>query len=120
MLWQEVHDQVPGLEVNLPLLLRMAQALAEGGQRDQAAAAVRKALLAAGSAPGAALALKIGTLAATFDPTVARTAVRLTLAQRDLDPDTRARAEQLAVSLGSATAGVAPNTANSVEPQKLS
>ena len=119
-LWQEVHAQVPGLEVSLPLLLRMAQALAEGGQRDPAAATVRKALLAAGSAPGAALALKIGTLAATVDPTVARAAVRLTLAQRDLDPDTRTRAEQLAARLGSSPAGVAPSAGNSVEPRKLS
>ena len=119
-LWREIHDKIPGLDVKLPLLLRMAQAFAEGGQDDEAATALRKALLSAGAAPGAALALKIAMLAATVDPTVARAAVRLTLAQRDIDPDTRTRTEELAARLGPATAGPAPSAVNSGEPLKLS
>jgi len=95
-LWAEVHERIPGLEVDLPLLLRMAQALAEAGQREQAAATLRKALLVAGASPGA------------------------TLAQRGLDPDSRARAEQLMARLRLAASGAAPSSIDSLEPLKLS
>jgi membrane associated rhomboid family serine protease len=119
-LWGEIHERVPGVDVAHPLLLRVAQALAEGGQGEQAAATLRKALLVIGAAPGATLALKIGLLASTIDPAVARAAVRLALVQRDLDPDTRARAEQLVARLGPARAAAVPSTVDSIEPFKLS
>jgi len=118
-LWREIQDKVLGLDVHLHLLVRMAQAFAEGGHGDEAATALRRALLSAGAAPGAALALKIAMLAATVDLTVARAALRLTLAQRDLDSDTRTRSERLATQLGTAN-GPAPSAVNSAEPLKLS
>jgi hypothetical protein len=119
-MWDELNEKVPVPSVDLPLLLRLAQALADEGQPDAAAAVLRKALLAAGAAPGAALSLKIATLAADVDATVARAAVRLALAQNDLDPDARANAERLVARLASTANGATAPAVNPVEPLKLS
>ena len=103
--WIELTEKVPGIATDTAVLLRLAQILVEQGDRERAASAIRQALLAAGARPGAALALKIAGLAVELDPTVALGAARLALAQHDLDPDARERAEQLTARLGQEPSG---------------
>jgi len=103
--WIELTDRVPGIATDTAVLLRLAQVLVEQGDRERAASTVRQALLAAGARPGAALALKIASSAVELDPTVALGAARLALAQHDLDPDARERAEQLTTRLGRTPSG---------------
>jgi membrane associated rhomboid family serine protease len=100
--WSELESRCKHVDLNAQLALRLAHALDERQHRDEAAATLRRALLAAGSRPGAALALRIAALAAEVDPAVARAAARLALEQEDLGPEERVEATRLLD--GSATA----------------
>jgi tetratricopeptide (TPR) repeat protein len=100
--WNELSERLPDLQVEPALLLRLASALQEHGQRGEATIALRRALLGTGRKVGPAMALKIAGLARELDPQLARGALRIALADPSLDPAERARAEELLAELSSA------------------
>jgi len=97
--WSELSERVPELPVEPALLLRIASLLSDDDRREEAIVALRRALLGSGKPAGPAMALKIARLARELDPQLARGAVRIALAHPGLDPEERARAEELLASL---------------------
>ena len=97
--WLALEEQATGLEVEAGLLVRLAQALAQNGRRQEATVTVRRAMLAATSGMNSAVALRIARAARDLDPGVARVALQLALQRPDLDPAERARAEELLAGL---------------------
>ena len=100
--WTELVQRVPRVEADPDLLLRLAQLLLQQERRDEAASAVRRAMLQAGSTIPASMALRIARLARSVDPQITRGAAQLALARPDLGPLERCEAEQLLASLSAA------------------
>jgi membrane associated rhomboid family serine protease len=103
--WVEVSQKVPDLTVEPALLIRIAQSLAELDHGEEAAIALRRALLACGPEPNPALLVKIARLAARVDPRLARGAARVALSRPELDPGMRVETEQLLDELSRTAAG---------------
>lgn len=93
--WLELTDQVPDVKADPMLCVRLARALSESGNREQAGSTLRHALSAGGAALPASLALRIAREASTLDPQLALGAVRLSLSRPDLTREERAAAEEL-------------------------
>lgn len=94
-IWHELTTSLPALPVEPRLGLRLAQAslLRDGSQ--ETLVELRRALLGCGGKPPAAVALKVAGMARGLDDGLARTAVRLALADRELDPAGRELAQRL-------------------------
>jgi membrane associated rhomboid family serine protease len=93
--WNEVSQRVPDVQADAGLLVRLAQALEESGDREEALVLLRRALLSAGRSPDATLALKIAIMGRGKDDTLARGAARLALSKPGLDKDGKAEAERI-------------------------
>jgi membrane associated rhomboid family serine protease len=108
-LWEELAPHLDAVKTDLPLLLRVIPALSTHDRPELARAALRRALIEAGTRPGAGRALKIAQLAEGCDPSLARAATRLALGQPDIDERSEADARHLLDRLkpGLAVASVA-------------
>jgi membrane associated rhomboid family serine protease len=93
--WNELTTHAPEVQADAALLVRLARALEEDGNREEALVVLRRALLSAGRSPDATVALKIALLGRQMDATLARGAARLALAKPGLDRDARAEAERI-------------------------
>jgi len=93
--WTEVNVRVASAPAAPELLVRLCQLLARDGRRDEAAVALRRAMLEAGSGMTGNLAMRIARAARELDPQVAQGAARLMLARSELDPSERAYAQKL-------------------------
>jgi membrane associated rhomboid family serine protease len=100
--WNELNERLPALSAEPALLLRIAAALQEDGQREEATVALRRALLGSGKKVSPAMALKIAGLARDLDAQLARGALRIALSDPGLDPSERACAEALLAELSPA------------------
>lgn len=100
--WEELSTHVVDLRMPPALCARLAQALTAGGDRDQAAMMLRRALLEAGSSLTPATALQIARAARSVDRATASAALRLVLAAPDLAPDDRDQVERLLEELSPA------------------
>jgi membrane associated rhomboid family serine protease len=98
--WTELGSQIPHPKAGPDLLVRIAQALSKQGRAEEAAMALRRAMLDAGSGMTSAMALRIARAARDLDPRIARGAARLILARPEPDPAERAYAEELLQALG--------------------
>jgi membrane associated rhomboid family serine protease len=103
--WTELSSEIPHPKTGADLLVRIAQALHRLERGDEAAMALRRAMLDAGAGMTSAMALRIARVARDLDPRVARGAARLILARPDPDPAERAYAEELLQTLGAPPAG---------------
>lgn len=90
------------VELEAPVTLRLSQALAKRGERDEAVRALRSALAAAGASREPELMVRIARAARDLDPDLARSAARLVLERPGLDGADRQWAERL-LSLGQVT-----------------
>jgi tetratricopeptide (TPR) repeat protein len=93
--WNELVQHAPDVTVEAGLLVRLAQAMEEDGNREESLVLLRRALLSAGRCPDAAVALNIALMGRGRDDTLARGAARLALAKPGLDRDGRAEAERI-------------------------
>ena len=93
--WTELARRVPQLRADPDLLIRLSQLLSRESRSEEAAAALRRAMLAAGPDMPSATALRIARLAVPLDPAVARGAALLALSRPDLGPAERRQAESL-------------------------
>jgi hypothetical protein len=96
--WTELVQRVPSVEADPDLLVRLAQLFQRAGRGDEAAAALRRAMLGGGSTMAPALALRIARIAGGLDANLAKGAARLALAHPDLPPTERSQVEQLLAS----------------------
>lgn len=101
--WAELRQAVPAFPLDAPLLVRLATTLARRGRPREALDALRRALLGAGKACDASLAIKIAETAVGLDPQVARVAARLALDRPDIDPAGRGKAEALLARIARST-----------------
>ncbi|RMG45417.1 MAG: rhomboid family intramembrane serine protease [Acidobacteria bacterium] len=106
--WMELVRYIPEPPADPGLLLRVARALAEGGEGAAARAAIESALQAAEKGLTAPMAVKAARLSATLDPALAERAARLALRLPGLQPgdvdEVRRLLERLARERGVAPA----------------
>jgi membrane associated rhomboid family serine protease len=93
--WTELDVRVANPPAGPELMVRISQALVRDGRTAEAAVALRRAMLEAGSGMTANLAMRIARVAKDLDPRIAQGAARVMLARPDLDPSERAYAEKL-------------------------
>jgi len=93
--WTEVNVRVACPPAGPELLVRLCQLLVRDDRRDEAAVALRRAMLEAGSGMTGNLAMRIARAARDLDPQVAQGAARLMLGRSELEPSERAYAEKL-------------------------
>jgi hypothetical protein len=93
--WRELFTKSPASVLDPSLSVRIAQLLLEKGKRDEAAAALRSAMLSGGERMPASVALRIAAAARSVDPRISRGAVELALAHPDLVPMEHERAIEI-------------------------
>ena len=78
--------------------------LADRGHAKEAAEALKRALMAAGTAPSPAIALRVASAATAIDLAIARAAVQVALSRTDLDAAARRQAESIRDSIAAKAA----------------
>ena len=97
--WLDLVERVPDVRASPMLLVRLAQVLSGSGHQDEAAAALRLALLDADGAMTAATALRIAREAESVDHRVAQGAARMILGMPGISEVERSSAETLLTAL---------------------
>jgi membrane associated rhomboid family serine protease len=93
--WDELEQQLPELEVDAAVLVRLACALAGEDRRDSALVVTRRALLGAGTPT---MALRVAQAARELDPQLARGAARVVLSRAEPGSAEFDEAQRLLVS----------------------
>jgi membrane associated rhomboid family serine protease len=108
-------EHAPATRVDAVTLLRLAPALAEAGQRERAAEALRMAVDGKGAPPSGGTLARIMDLARDLDPVAAMRAARLALAAPDLHEARRAKLQAFVAELEQKGVADAPDTRNAPE-----
>lgn len=102
--WAELRGKVPDVTLDPVLLVRLAQVLAQEGQRQEAIRAIQTAMRLAGRGMEPVVSLRMARVAMSLDGEVGRRAASFALALPGIDPDTRRQVESLTTQFMPVTA----------------
>ena len=107
-LWRDVVAVSPQVPLDIPGLLRIAEALKRRGRIEEAQPVLRLALLQGGAGMEPHLALQIALSAQKVDPELCRAAAHLGLQHPMLEAEMRGRLESCLQGLGAPAVSIAP------------